>query len=398
MARAGFYNENEYRDYPFLDQTTPRGIVVEDLAPESSSLSSLSSLSSVSSESSSSASEAPLLADDLPEEAIVDFGGIMGLDARFNDEKHWVYLYRISRFDPYFVYEFRTNAPGALQESLVFVRNRLEDGQHAVQWATSTPIGAADPIPSDSSESSESAASGPSESSSEPYPFCEEESLGSEALDCGGPGCDGPAWEGFMVTGLFDALEDLLLDTHSIIYDPQVWVIEPGRIQNLSKTFVRSVNLANTDRTRTTDPAGCSDSSDSAAYGEGTVFVHTVCLQGAVRFKEGYNCAIRQEDNNNALVIGGAAGGGGDGEPCEEVPLFPGEEKPAGSPFFSGGPACGDVVTSINGKTGRNLRIDAGPGFRINVASGDPHTLIVNATLDDFALCIDNDFESSASC
>ena len=116
MPRSGFYNQNLYRDYPFRTQGDP---------PEQ--LRDLSSESSVSSASYATAA--------LPHEAIVDFGCIMGLSGQFVDRWDWIYLYRISRANSFFTFEFRTTANAQV---LVFIRHE-DDPEYKYDWSEAIP-------------------------------------------------------------------------------------------------------------------------------------------------------------------------------------------------------------------------------------------------------------------
>lgn len=113
MAREGFYNQNEFRDYPFLTRIQPLANNWADTAPS------------------------PLNA--LPHEAIVDFGAIMGIDSEYAEPGSWIYLYAIRRSGDTFSYEFRTTAAGAADEALVFTRD-IDDVEFTIQWVESTPI------------------------------------------------------------------------------------------------------------------------------------------------------------------------------------------------------------------------------------------------------------------
>jgi len=375
MARAGFYNENEYRDYPFLTQVEPREIVAVVEAPSSSS----SSLSSA-----SSAAAQPLL--DLPHETIVDFGAIMAVDSGFRTNEDFIWLHRIRRQDPYLLFEFRTTAKYARNEALFFLR-RIDDPEFTHEWAESISLLLPDPFPTSSSSSLSSSISSSLSSASlsslSSNPFCNAGMDGDTKLLCGGPGCDAPKWEGFLITGLFSELLDTLATGEQIVFVQGVWVIEPARIQNLNNTFARSFNLANRDRTHVTPPEHCS----SVSANDGTIFANAVCLQGDLRFKEGYNCNIRQENQNNTIVISGAVGGG-EGDPCEEIPLYDGEVPPFDSPFLSGGPACGEIIRTISGKGGPAVRIFGGSGVRVYDAPANPSAIFIDADLSDFALCL----------
>lgn len=381
MARAGFYNENEYRDYPFLTQTEPKAVLatLETVGSSSSS-----------SSSASSASAQPL--NDLPHETIVDAGFIMGVDSGFDVSADWVYLRRIRRMDPYLLFEFRTTASAAKAESLYFLR-RIDDPEFTQQWSESLASTEPDPFPSSSSSSQADESSSLSGSSLSSFPFCEPETDDDQRLPCGGPGCDTPKWEGFLITGLFTDLLDQMADGEQLIFPAGLWIIEPARIQNLNNTYARSINLANTDRTRFSPPVECS----SASLGVAPVYPNAVCMQGNLQFKEGYNCFIRQEDATSTLIIHGAVGGG-EGQNCEEIPLFEGESAGADSPFLSGGPACGQVVKTINGKGNTRFRILGGPGVRVFDAPANPAALFIDADLHDFALCLQTDPQPGDPC
>jgi hypothetical protein len=358
MARAGFYNENEYRDYPFLTQVEPRAIVAE-----------------IELSSGSSASAQPLR--DLPHETIVDFGAIMGVDSGFRTGQDFIWLRRILRQDPYLLFEFRTTAPDASSESLYFLR-LIDDPEFTSDWAESRSQLLPDPFPTSASSSDESSAS--SESSN---PFCTPGSDAGGPLVCGGSGCDAPRWEGFLITGLFTDLLDTLGDGDSLLFVEGLWVIEPARIQNLNQSYVRSLNLANLDRTHATPPEECS----SVSVDDNVVYPNAICLQGDLQLKEGFNCHIRQENLTNTFVISGVVGGGV-GLPCDEIPLFDGEVPPDDSSFLSGGPGCGDVIRTINGKTGPVIRLLGGAGIQVFDSPVDSSTLFVDADLSDFALCL----------
>jgi len=363
MARAGWYNENEYRDYPFMTQVEPFGIVrEEDL--------SLSSSSSLSSESSAEALVG------LPHEAIVDFGAIMGIRSGFDEQTDWVYLYRISYDAPYFVFEFRNTA---CSESIFFIRHQGAD-PWTISWESSRPMGYEPTLPSSQSSISSSSSASPSSEPFNPWNF---------------EPCEEPCWEAFIVTGFFNDLLDMMVDGDTLYFHQGVWVIEPCRVQSLVDSFAASINLANRARKHVTLPERCRSSSSSAE--EDPVHLNRACMTGDLAFKGGYNCVIRQEDSNNAIVIDGAVGGGEYGQPCEEFPYYPGEEKPDGSKHYSGGPTCGEIVKTVDGKGGRTIRIDPGPGFGISTDPDDPSLLIINADMEDLLVeCIGESSESLA--
>ena len=381
MARVGFYNENEYRDYPFRTQTTPLDIAAAVQYSSSSSLSA-SSLSS--------AAAMPLY--DLPSELIVDFGAIMGVMSEYSDARgDFVYLYRLRRNGQYILFEFRTTAEAAKTQSLYFVRS-LTDPEFKQDWAASRANQAGDPIfPFVVSSSSLSSSMSSSATFCNRYTVCQELET---KWDCDGDACQAPAWEGFLITGRFEELADMLADGDELVFAIGLWAVEPARIQNLNKSFVRSLNVGNRDRSRYTPPPGCDSSASATAE---VLYVERLCLQGDIAFREGFNCLIRQDNTNNTLTFNGQVGAGA-GEPCDEVPLYAGESPPANSRFLGGGPACDEIIRTVNGKGGPSLRLLGGPGVRVYDSPTDASTIFVDADLGTFAVCLTPALEPGDPC
>lgn len=142
--------------------------------------------------------------------------------------------------------------------------------------------------------------------------------------------------------------------------------IEPALIANLDQTYVRSVSLANGQRVQTTD----------AVEAERPVLTHTTCIQGPLRFKEGYNTQISYTSAANGLVISARVGAGA-GEPCGEVPQTVGETSPDGGELLSGGPRCTEVIKSIAGIGGPIVRLRGKNGIRVRRDTEDESRLIV---------------------
>jgi hypothetical protein len=92
MPRPGFYNDNEYRAYPFVFKPN---------------------------------------VTTLPNSSIVDCGIIMGLDSEFDGQQHSVWLKTVRRVDNVFEFEFDTDAPGAANNPLIFRRD-----VNAEEWLT----------------------------------------------------------------------------------------------------------------------------------------------------------------------------------------------------------------------------------------------------------------------
>lgn len=302
--------------------------------------------------SSMSSSSAAVL---LPESIIVDFGCVMGVESGYNDSTDIVYLSEIRRDGTTYTFVFRTTCP-TVDVPLIFTRD-VVDGEYVI---------------------SEDEAGGASSSSSS-----------------SGTCPQAPLWDGYLVTATLSPLPALIADGDTWEFVAGDYQIEPARIQNLSKSYVDQIGLANFDRTRAQTPSVC-QSSESSSGGPDVIFVNANCLRGDIRLIEGYNCTIRQDSVTNTLSIAAGVGAGA-GEPCEEVPLYDGDEPPEGSDLLTGGPSCNDIIKSVEGVVGPSLRILGGNGVVISVDEDDPHGIIVDVNLSDMAACRPDTGESSSS-
>ena len=282
---------------------------------------------------------------ELPQDAIVEFLCVAAIDAEFLEDQHRVYLHEILRQGDCFLFRFRSDAPNLAGFQMEFSR-LLSDEEFA------TSDGQFDQ---------------------------QDEQLSSVSRTA----CPGDfTTEGWLTTGRLANLASVLADGEYLRRaDGMVW-LEPAQIQSLYRGYVRSLNLANVDRTRATPPEGCG----SVNAGAREIYINTQCMAGPVRLKPGYNCDIRQNNIENSLTILGVIGGG-QGEPCDEIPLFAGEEPPAGSKLLSGGPACNEVVKTIGGIPGPIVRFIDGLGVRVTASEEDPHTVVVDINLHGLAVC-----------
>lgn len=312
MSRAPAYNENQYRDYPFIT-------VVEPIDSGSSN---------------------GALFEHLPSAAIVDFGCIMDLDAEFS-EADYVYLNRVERAGSVLTFYFSCTST---LEQLVFTRNATTATEWAIEW-TESDIIAAPPYDSSISDNT-------------PAPICRTQG----------------AWRGFLVTGKLDELLALVPDGGDLTFAAGLWQIEPAKIQNVYKHYVRSVTVLNRKRTIVTDATINSD-----------VVVYAACLDGNLKFKEGYNCSILQDNAGNRILFRGVVGAG-QGEPCGEVSQSSGEAPPDDGPYLTGGPRCGDILKTINGKGGKSITIKGGPGFTVTAEPANS-TLVITRDLSQFTRC-----------
>jgi hypothetical protein len=280
----------------------------------------------------------------LPSGSVVDFGCVAGLSSRFEDNASSVYLARVERTGDDVTFEFRSDAPGLAGTPLRFTVPRT-----AREYASF------------------------------------EAEAGSPSGTC--PDAAEPAWEGFLVVGLLGDLFAALADGAALAADPGARV-EPALVQNLAKGHVRSVSLANEDRTRTTAADGCPETpntslGDLPPY---SMIVNRRCMLGPITLREGYNCAIAQDGAANAITISAQVRGGA-GEPCGEVPLAEAEAPPDDSTLLTGGPACDEVVTAINGLSASVIYLVPVRGVRIEPATDDPNTLVVNFDMHDLTVC-----------
>jgi hypothetical protein len=303
MPRPGFYNDNEYRAYPFVFVAGQ--------------------------------------ADLLPNSAIVDCGVIMGLDSEFNPEIHAVRLSALRRIGNVFKLELRTDAPGAANLPLVFTRN-----VSAAEWQT---------------EYVESA----------PYV--------KDANSC----ATEPAWSGFLVTGPLTDLQAAMPTSGEVLFDEE-FLLEPGRVQSLVKSYLRSITAANLSRPEA--KSSCVQTQNTVR----TVITNFKCIDGNIRFREGYNAIISQRTSNNEISIGAGKGYGQkqDSDLCAyggEVPFYTGESPPEGSMFLSGGPACDELVSSINGVQGPDVTIAGGTGVEVAVDAENPNTIKISLSTNNIA-------------
>lgn len=284
--------------------------------------------------------------------AVVDAGFIIGPNTGFNPAEHQVMLYRVERLNGNFHFYFSCDAPGLIETPLVFTRS------------VTAPVNS--------------------------HEYTDTEHIEGSVSESVSPTCPGILWSGFLVTGPLENLRAELPGDGALAGEAP---IEPACVRSLVQTFVRSVNLANADRTRYEVPDGCNP--QCLPFDLQEIYVRTTCIQGAIRFQEGYNVSIRQDGINNAIIFDGIVGGGA-GEHCEEVPVFDGEEPPTGGGLLDGSIDCLEVFRSINGVQGRVVTISGGPGVRVTSLPSQSK-IIIDVNMIDMAACLGETEEEECS-
>lgn len=288
-----FYNENESRDYPFIDNDNPA---------------------------------------EVPHEVVVDCGFIFGPTAEFIAGTSSVWLAEVIRVGTTTTLTFRTDAGDLAAEELVFSFDDA-DGEYATKF---------EDITTDE---------------------------------------DTQKWEGFVTIG---RPWEALADPETITLDPTDRVVEPTLIHNLYNRVVTRIQCANVLRLRATVPTECvgegGEGSSSYSFDNLEANSYGDPFDGDVKLKPGYNCRIDVRVRDNSITIGGQVGGG-EGVTCEDVELYEGDNPPDGSILRSGGPACSELIKTINGAPGPAIELVAGIGFQIREGDGPNSIRIVADTV-----------------
>ena len=339
MSRAGFYSDNELRNYPFVGS-----------------------------------GELPLL-----DTVIVDFGCIMGPQAGFVSGVDKIYLYQITRYEDLFRFEFKCTASGLVGRSLIF-EFHISDAEYSTRYTV-------DDISLGSSSAVNSSSQGLTEVRWEGFLVVGKVADAAYSMT---PLTSVPngvilwrnATEGILWSNGGYLLEQIVnIEIGASVNDEnQTMVVEPALTQNLAGTYVERINLANKKRTMYSPPEGCSLSSE-VSYD--LYYVNATDIVGDVKVKEGYNSNIFVSKAEYSITF--AAGVGiGMGEPCSEFVFYENEQSPDGN-MLTGGPNCGETIKSINGITGRVINIQGGLGVRVEAGLGNK--LVVTPDHNGLALC-----------
>lgn len=327
----GWYNDNANRAYPLVE-----------LADETHS----DSLASYT------------LAN-LPNSCLLDLGICLGLESLFRAGQHSVWLSAVSRSGATITFQFETDAPG-VDQPLRFYRD-IGDPEFATDTAEVQDLTWVDGLP-------------PQTETCDGQPVSEIDNRVPEIC------VTQPLWFGFLVTGPLADLAAILPSGQSLT---GIRPIEPAVIRNLADSYVRSLNIANMDRTRTTAPPGCRE--ECLPFDPGIIFVREHCIQGDVRFVEGFNCSIRVSDRNNSITFQAGVGAGA-GQVCGEVPVFACEQDLVdGGKLLSGSSPCSSLLRTIDGIGGSQLEIRGGGGV---VVTPDPdhYRVVIDVNMVDLAV------------
>ena len=305
MPRTGFYNDNEYRAYPFIYQV-------------------------------------PAPAEQLPTSAIVDAGIVLRLSALpATATTYTVWLDTIVRTALGFSFTFKYSSdvapePGTALLPLTFFRHDTAD-----DWV-----------------------------------IAYEESASAACLE-------DPVWSGFLVTGPLTDLREVLAIGETVTFLSTTHVLEPARIQNLQRGYLRSISIGNYDHMRVPPCVDPPVDPPAAPVARAIVFDESFkCLHGDIRFKEGYNCRITQTNRTNTIDVTAVYGAGAKptDELCEhggELPFTAEEATLPTTEFYSGGPKCSELITTINGLAGPTVTLVSGTGVDIVTEEViDPATLL----------------------
>jgi len=282
-----------------------------------------------------------------PDEAIVDFGCFMGRQSGYVEGQHWVRLTQVERVGNVFRFTFHSDAPGCDGLPLVFTRT-LSD-VNATEFVSSG-------LP--------------------------DVSLSVGACD------DEPVWSGYLVTGDLGTLAERLPGDGSIGGYARV---EPALVKSTSFFSVRSINVANDDRTRWHwyDPS-CSCWATGVISRPVWVEPNGSCMTGHVRFREGYNCTIEQRDAQNGLIFHAEVKpitGIWTPPPLEHFVdgVYVSESTESRRGTYDGAPSCGRVFTTINGVSAKDFWIEGGRGVTVTPYPTQ-HAIVINVDLHDVLL------------
>jgi len=190
----------------------------------------------------------------------------------------------------------------------------------------------------------------------------------------GGAGNTDKGW-GFLTIGSFEDLLTLSTGLYSLITPPR---IEPGLIQSLNGTYVRTVSIGNSERRC---PTACCDT--PLPFDLLKVYILKSGITGDIRLKEGYNTQIAVVADKNLIALSAVIGSGA-GETCIDY-LVTGSSSLT-SDDGSECESCDSYIRSINGVATQNgdLTISGSAGVKI---SNNPGANQLTVKVESDRLC-----------
>jgi hypothetical protein len=335
MAKQGFYFENMFRSYPFIDD----------------------------------GSEPPI-----PKDSVVDFNCAVNYGSGFVDGINTVSLYSIEKTIDKLILSFKCDAVGLINRTLVFsVDYPASELTYAFSYLK---------LDEDPDVNSSSSSSGSSSSSSS-----------SEVLN------EAVLWDGFIIFGKLDAILDSMYVGEIVLVDSSYFIEPTliKNLQSADVQSISIANQ--TPEQATPASGCGDDTLvlyENLIYHEGLVgdvrFVNgyscNIALSKAdnsVLFTATITDAVKGQFCN-------------DEGPSIKYPstLVPGirmgadQEIPDGSELYSGGPTCKDTIKSINGMGGKRLWVVGGKGITLTATQAD-FLISIEATLNGLAICANPD-------
>lgn len=262
----------------------------------------------------------------LPRQGMSDAGFLLGLASEFVVGTSVVYLHSISVDSLSITFDFRSDAAGLLAWRWLFV------------FDVAAPFGC---------------------------------TAYSDAEPIAGGMPDPTRGSGFLVVGTLTDIVALGAGEYILAVPAP---LEPATLQSLVDSYVNTISLANDPRRC---PPGCCDDSSSgnsssgSALPTGDAFIYTTGLQGAIKFKEGYNVALTLSEIDNSLEIDARIGAGA-GEPCEDIIIDEHGFQPGNNCA-----TCDEYIKSVNGVAAKGGKIVLSGVAGVSVGPGGPNELVV---------------------
>lgn len=345
MANQGFYFDNMFRAYPFLDKT---------------------------------------MGMELPEDTILDFNCFILSEVNFVATASKVWLYKINREGNYFTFSFACDASGLSNKLLEFTKT-LDDKEIAYAFSSieeNTNL-------ADLNEGYSSEFECANTVVWEGYIILGNLNKIASIISEGETVYD------------YDKLTQI---EPSLVIDSQKNSIKSINIANKIADMVTTPEGCSESSEA---PLSSSLSSDSGYYSN--IVPYQTCISGDVSFSNGYSCDVAISTVGNYVNFTPDAFGSTKGKFCGNEAgvkyasqLTPGIRSGvahtlhAGSVLYSGGPACPDTLKSINGISGKRLWILAGTGITI-AENPQSNSLAVQATLSGLAVCSNLDMVYSSA-